>query len=137
MEPEVTNNHDLIAPCGMNCGICRVHLRVKNRCCGCRGVNLHKAHHCTTCSIKNCSQLATTASGFCYDCPKYQCSRLKLLDKRYRQKYYMSMIENLDAIQLEGLDTFADTERIRWTCPSCGGIVCVHTGTCLNCMKSL
>ena len=137
MESNTSYEPALIAPCGMNCGICLAYLRERNKCYGCMGDNLHKAHHCTTCRIKNCGLLAKTSSGFCYECTRYPCTRLKQLDKRYRQKYTMSMIENMDAIQQDGLDAFTDNERVRWSCPICGGTVCVHTGTCLNCDKSL
>ena len=127
----------LIAPCGMNCGICKVYLRDRNTCNGCRGDNQHKAHHCITCSIKNCELLSKTSTGFCYDCMKYPCTRLKNLDTRYRLKYRMSMLDNLENIKVEGLEKFTDDEKVRWTCSSCGGIVCVHTGYCIRCKKEI
>lgn len=98
----MNTNHQyngLIAPCGMNCGICLAYLRTKNRCEGCWGENEHKPKHCVKCVIKNCELLAKTDSKFCYDCEKYPCTRLKQLDKRYRTNYSMSMIENLDSIK--------------------------------------
>jgi hypothetical protein len=33
---ESSNKLHLVAPCGMNCGICRAYLREKNKCPGCR-----------------------------------------------------------------------------------------------------
>jgi len=76
----------LIAPCGMNCGICMAYLREKNRCPGCRGDDASKMPSCLRCSIKNCETVKTTGSGFCYECPTGPCRRLKQLDKRYRTK---------------------------------------------------
>jgi hypothetical protein len=127
----------LIAPCRMNCGICRVYLRERNTCNGCRGDNQHKAHHYITCSIKNCDLLTKTTSGFCFDCKKYPCTRLKNLDTRYRLKYRMSMLDNLENIKVEGLEKFTDEEKVRWTCSSCGGMICVHTGYCIHCKKEI
>jgi len=126
----------LIAPCGMNCGICLAYLRKTNVCNGCRGDNGLKRPHCTTCRIKHCEILENTESGFCYECKKYPCTRLKQLDKRYRTKYHMSMIENLNDIKIIGLELFVQNEKVRWYCPDCGGMICVHTGYCLKCFKS-
>lgn len=122
----------LIAPCGMNCGICMAYLRDKNHCNGCWGDNTLKPNSCVKCIIKNCELLKETASKFCYECKKYPCTRLKNLDKRYRTKYHMSMLENLANIKRIGLDKFIKNEHKRWLCPKCGGTICVHRG-CLKC----
>ena len=31
------------------------------------------------------------------------------------------------------MDAFLERERRQWTCPACGGIICVHTGVCSGC----
>ncbi|MDD5185190.1 MAG: DUF3795 domain-containing protein [Paludibacter sp.] len=125
-----------IAPCGMNCGICLAYLRTRNTCGGCWGDNKQKIGHCSACVIKNCDFLEQTDSKFCYECSKYPCLRLKQLDKRYRLKYHMSMIENLETIKNSGLDRFLEMEHDRWLCPDCGGTVCVHRGFCLKCRET-
>lgn len=124
---------NLIAPCGMNCGICFAHLRDKNACPGCRIKCSSKPKTRSECRIKNCTLLISTNSGFCYDCGEYPCKRLKQLDKRYKAKYHMSMIENLDNIQKHGIDHFLQKEQELRHCPDCGGPICVHRGFCLNC----
>jgi hypothetical protein len=124
---------NLIAPCGMNCGICHAYLREKNVCLGCRGPDAHKPNQCVQCSIVNCKYLSATKSGYCYECEKIPCQRLKQLDKRYQAKYGMSMLENLARIKLSGLEEFNREEKERWKCRTCGGIICVHKGYCLNC----
>jgi hypothetical protein len=58
---------------------------------------------------------------------------LKHLDKRYRTKYRLSVIENLENIQKDGLSKFIETEKIKWTCAACGGTICVHKGYCYSC----
>ena len=126
---------ELIAPCGMNCAVCMARLlRDKNKCPGCRGDNTDKPVHCIKCVIVNCDILKKSGSKFCSeDCSKFPCTRLKNLDKRYRTKYHMSMLENLKNINESGIGTFVKNERIRWTCSTCGGIICVHRGYCINC----
>jgi len=123
---------DLIAPCGMNCGICLGYLRDKKRCPGCRGSDKDKNPSCVRCRIKNCTK---RTGKYCFACAGYPCARLKHLDKRYRTKYHMSMLENLGNIKKSGIRTFVKTEAARWACSKCGGVVCVHRGHCFNCGK--
>jgi len=115
----------LIAPCGMNCTVCIAYLREKNRCGGCRGSNENKSNSCIKCVIKNCEILKQNKWKFCSDkCEKYPCTRLKNLDKRYRTKYQMSMIENLEFIEDVGIRKFIKHEKERWI--KGDNIFCVH-----------
>ena len=123
----------LIAPCGMNCGICLAYLRKERKCPGCHGEDTNKSASCIKCVIRNCEVIKLSKSGFCYECAKYPCRRLKQLDKRYRTKYAMSMIENLDSIKRIGLSAFMANEKERWHCLKCGGVICVHRGYCFHC----
>jgi hypothetical protein len=123
----------MIAPCGMDCGLCSGHLREKNRCAGCNGDDATKPAHCVVCAIKYCPELAAAGGLFCYECAKFPCRRLKQLDTRYRAKYRMSMIENLASIRDTGLQDFVAREKVRWACPQCGGVACVHKDACLYC----
>ena len=124
---------ELIAPCGMNCRLCMAYQREKKQCKGCNADDALKPVSCQRCSISNCPVTADNDSGFCYDCEKYPCRRLKQLDLRYRTKYHMSMIDNLDAIKLHGMDRFLEQEKARWACPECGCIVSVHRNACPAC----
>lgn len=126
---------ELIAPCGINCGVCLGYLRVKNKCKGCRSEGIEKPSYCFTCIIANCTHLKSTASGFCYDCDKYPCRRMKQLEKRYRLRYSMSIFENLTFIKFQGLQKFAQAEKTKWLCTKCGGSICIHRGFCLKCGK--
>jgi hypothetical protein len=124
----------MIAPCGMNCGLCIGHLRYRNPCSGCLGSNdTNKPDGCKSCTVVTCELLAKTESGFCYECLKYPCRRLKTLDKRYKTKYGMSMFENLALIKANGLEDFLISEEKKWTCPNCGSGLSVHRDNCLNC----
>ncbi|WP_440953095.1 DUF3795 domain-containing protein [Methanococcoides sp. FTZ1] len=132
---ESSKQLSLIAPCGMNCGICMAYLRDRNKCPGCRGPDENKSISRSKCRIKNCPTFENGRAQFCFECEKFPCDRLKHLDKRYRTKYNMSMIENLEHIKEYGLEKFVENEKIRWTCPECGGTICVHKGYCHSCGK--
>ena len=70
---------------------------------------------------------------FCFECEDFPCKHIKSLDKRYRIKYHMSMMDNLKHIQEHGIDSFLEAEGKKWGCPNCGEPVCCHIGLCLNC----
>ena len=80
-----------------------------------------------------CGLLANGSIRFCFECEKFPCKRLKELDKRYRTKYHMSMIENLNCIKKFGMEEFLKRERDKWRCTACGASLCCHNGLCLNC----
>lgn len=124
----------MIAPCGMNCGLCISRFREDRACGGCFKIDdPHKPKVCRSCKIINCVLLIDTESGFCFDCKKYPCVRLKNLDKRYRIRYRMSLIDNLGFIQKQGLGAFLEREEEKWKCPVCGEGLCVHRDSCLCC----
>lgn len=126
----------LIAPCGMNCNLCRGYLREKNKCPGCRIIDANKPETRQRCTIKMCLVLSGNKLKFCSSrCPTYPCKSLKSLDKRYRTKYGMSMIENLEFIDQNGIRKFIRHEEKRWTCSKCGNVLCVHRPSCLSCGK--
>jgi len=123
----------MIAPCGMNCSLFIGYLREKNPCSGCNSRDELKPKHCLVCRIKNCELLEASKSKYCYKCEKFPCTRLKQLDKRYRTKYSMSMIENLENIQESGIRDFIKQEKVKWACSKCGAILCVHRENCIYC----
>ena len=128
----------LIAPCGMNCGVCISYLAGQNNlkekgfarryCAGCRPRGKNR-----TFMSQHCELVGKGLVEFCFECADFPCRRLKELDKRYRSKYHLSMIENLESIQAEGMSAFLEKEEAKWRCPVCGGVICCHNGLCLNC----
>ncbi len=127
----------LIAPCGMNCRLCWGYIREKNTCPGCLGnesQESQKSKYRTKCKIRNCEQITRGKTEYCSEsCDIFPCARLRQLDKRYRSKYGMSMIENLKIIHETGIRQFIRNEKLKWTCPECGEMICVHKPTCLSC----
>lgn len=126
----------LIAPCGMNCYLCRAYRPDKDYikpCPGCRVDDDQKSRSCVTCRIKNCENIVQGGIKFCFSCTSYPCALLRHLDKRYRAKYAMSMIDNLENINKFGIRHFIRTEEEKWKCPKCGHTICVHKPQCLFC----
>lgn len=131
-------NEILIAPCGMNCGICSRYLALRNDirsqgigmayCSGCRSRARHCAYIWRDCVLLNSGQIQ-----YCYECADFPCHRLRKLDNRYRTNFRMSMIENLRYIKENGAEKFLNREQEKWKCPECGGIVSCHNGICFNC----
>jgi hypothetical protein len=135
MTPEKSSkkNPTLIAPCGMNCRLCYAYARNKRACPGCRGDDSVKSKTRVICRIKNCEKMVQGGYWYCFICDSFPCERLKHLDKRYRTKYGMSMVDNLVHIKKFGIRHFIENEKERWTCPECGEIICVHKPQCLAC----
>ncbi len=86
------NNFSIVAPCGMNCGICVAYLREKSKCPGCRGDDSNKPVTRVRCKIKTCEVFRKENVEFC-DCENFPCENLNHLDTRYKNNYNMSMIE--------------------------------------------
>jgi len=128
----------LIAPCGMNCAICAGYLAAKNdlrskglrmiTCPGCRPRNKHCAF-----LKERCSKLSNKEVTYCFECASFPCDRLKTIDKRYRSRYRMSMIENLNAIKENGMEEFLRDQEETWKCPNCGELISCHNGLCFRC----
>ena len=123
----------LIAPCGINCGVCMAYLRTNNHCPGCRDLKSDLPVSISRCAVRSCETIRLNSSGLCYECEAFPCRRVKQLDKRYTTKYHMSMIGNLRTIRDKGMATFLDREANKWRCPDCGGTVSCHRLTCAAC----
>lgn len=135
MNTTLSMKSSLLAPCGINCYVCIAYLRNKNKCPGCRINTITKPVTRAQCKIKNCNELHKNNLKFCFQCKKFPCERIKHMDKRYRTRYNLSTIENLEIIKKFGIREFVKNEKIRWTCSQCGGTICVHRGYCYNCGK--
>jgi hypothetical protein len=128
----------LIAPCGMNCAVCGNYVAMaldlkkkgvrKGYCPGCRP----RGKNCTFMN-NSCPAIGVGKYAYCYECPDFPCLRLKALDKRYRTKYHLSMIENLEFLKENGMDAFLEKEKEKWLCPECGGVITCHGGFCYRC----
>jgi hypothetical protein len=121
----------LLAPCGVNCYVCYVYLRKKKPCLGCHGVDANKPNHCRNCKIKDCAK--ERGVDFCFDCADFPCKIIKRMDKSYRQRYQVSLIENATLIKSNGAEAFLLAEKAKWSCAHCDGVVSLHDQICSEC----
>ena len=89
--------------------------------------------YCAKCIIRNCEYFEESGKKYCFSCPQYPCARLKQLDRRYRGKYSMSMLENLEYIKTNGVRKFVKKEKDRWKCVECGELISCHWRVCASC----
>ena len=131
-------DRQLIAPCGMYCGLCSSYLAYLNQiprqlgrftyCAGCRP----RGKHCAW--LKNrCELLRNQAVQYCFECPSYPCPPLGHLAERYRTKYGLDFLSNLELIRDQNEDVLLDALKDCHTCERCGGLRSVHSGKCFVC----
>jgi hypothetical protein len=127
----------LIAPCGMNCGICKSYLAYTRGIPKKRG----KVTHCLGCLPRNkncfikrgCKNLRKERIKFCFECRDMPCENLDRLDRRYRKRYNMSMVENLNELKEKGMEQFLKNQEEKYRCQACGDFISVHDGKCYLC----
>ena len=124
---------NIIAPCGLDCSLCRFYLRARRPCPGCRGSDRDKSTGCITCAIKTCAERSAGGFKYCSSCAGFPCPRLRHLDHRYRTRYGVSVMDNLARIQAIGVRRFIAEERSRWTCLECGVPLSMHLPQCVSC----
>ena len=131
-------DRELIAPCGMYCGLCSSYLAYSHQvprergtfsyCTGCRPRN----KQCSWMK-KRCALLRDQTVRYCFECPSYPCTALEDLAERYRTKYGLDFLENLSLIQRDGEDALLDGLNGRYACERCGGLRSIHSGKCFEC----
>jgi hypothetical protein len=130
----------LIAPCGMNCGVCSLYLSYKNQ------IKTVKIRYCEGCRPRNkvcfvkrkCKgelRLLSDKIDFCYQCDLFPCDNLVKLDARYRNNYGMSMIDNLKEIEKNGINRFIQSQCNKYRCFKCGKLISTHNRKCFVCDK--
>ena len=125
----------ILAPCGMNCAVCYAHLRKKKTCPGCRGEENNQPAYCRRCRIRDCA--FRRGINFCFECTSFPCNIIKQIDKRYRQRYYVSLIENGLRIRTVGIEQFLLEEKEKWACTQCGGLISMHERVCSACGREI
>jgi hypothetical protein len=125
----------MLAPCGMNCAVCYAHLRKKKTCPGCRGQEDNQPAYCRRCNIRNCA--IGREIDFCFECSTFPCVAIKRMDKRYRLRYQVSLIENGLRNKAMGTKRFLLEENQKWTCTRCSGLISLHDRVCSECGKEM
>jgi len=128
----------MVAPCGLDCSLCRRAHEAENACPGCLGPDENKPEFCSArCDIIRCEKRKKFQYRFCDECPEFPCEYTTERENRYRSKYVLteSPFENLEMIRKEGMEKFLHRQKDLWTCKSCGGVISVHNGICSQCGK--
>jgi len=119
------------APCGVNCFVCYVHLKNKKPCNGCYGIDTNKPERCKQCIIKQC--VIGKNIKYCFECTEFPCKRIKNLEKSYVIRYSVSIVNNAKHVKIFGITDFFCSEKSKWECSKCGGVVTQHGNTCSEC----
>lgn len=158
MEKNASNevsNSDLLAPCGLYCGVCGVYIATrdnnskfkavlaqlygsspeKTECHGCMQSDL-LFEYCTTCSIRDC----VTTKGFysCHQCPEFPCKFQKRFPFPVGQKVMLRAIPEwrnycLQYGREKGNIIFAQAQLDRYKCSKCGASLFRGAKRCREC----
>lgn len=132
-------NEQMIAPCGLNCAVCKRALAPEKPCPGCLGESENKPEFCARlCGIRNCRTRAGFPDRFCDQCERFPCGDVMEKEIRYANAYPLieCPIGNLAFMRQYGMEALIARETQRWTCPDCGGTIAVQTGVCAACGKA-
>ncbi len=130
----------MFATCGMNCIACYKHIAARNYgkpCRGCfdepQGISFDsgKLTVCHECDIKNCAK--EKKLKYCYECKDFPCKILARMENSYNERYDESIIENSITVKEHGIEKFMESQREKWICPKCGGIISIHDFYCSEC----
>ena len=131
-------DNNLAAPCGIYCGACRQYLLWKKDLLEERGYKMG----CKGCRIRNkncafirrdCPALKKKELDYCYECEQFPCQKLQKIDSLYQERYSVNMVENLKRIEEIGVEKWLQEQNKLYTCPECGGEICVHDAECYDC----
>lgn len=126
---------ELISRCGINCRTCvgffgyKLNGERQEPCGGC--MTKEKSCGFVTNYCKRRSDKDETR--YCFECPDFPCENFRRIDEYYSGKYGVSLVENFVHIKSKGMEDFLRSEREKWSCPACGGVICVHTRRCYAC----
>jgi len=88
----------LFSLCGLNCGLCTMHLG--NYCPGCGGGDGNKP-----CAIARCSQ-QNEKIEYCYLCEKYPCEKYDGIDKFDSFITHRNQIKDFEKVKKIGIDAY-------------------------------
>ena len=134
-------NHDLMAPCGLYCGVCGVYLATRDNNVKLKGIlagvyrgklpgseNLTPEQvtcwgclsgqtwgHCTGCAIRACSQ--DRGHEGCHQCQDFPCQLIEGFPMAIAKKVIMRSVPRRAEI---GDEQWAAEEEARYHCPGCG-----------------
>ena len=133
---EMMFTEEMMAPCGLDCSLCRQAHDRSAPCPGCNGPERDKPEFCSEiCGIIRCDKRRANGYRFCDECPDFPCGDVMEKENRYISAYplHESPLKNIRLIREMGMEAFLEQECEQWSCRECGGPICVHTGVCSGC----
>lgn len=127
---------EMFAPCGMNCMVCYKHCytkKTKQPCGGCMVESKGKPEHCRKCKIKDCVQ--SKGITYCYECNEFPCKLIKNLERSYKKRYGVSLVENSQIVKENDIPFLLKIHSEKYCCPKCGGTISIHDKVCSDCQK--
>ena len=103
----------MIAPCGLNCDVCDLHLLNKKSCHSCLKACGTKPAICEQCDIAKCAR--GRGHSFCYECDYFPCAESENMDMRSRDKYQLSIIDSSNLLKEIGMEAYIEHQRSNTT----------------------
>ena len=124
----------MFAPCGINCAVCYMHVKIRKNtdsCEGCVVGDTGKPEYCRKCNIKSCTR--EKGHSHCFECETFPCKLIKNLEKNYNERYDTSILKNSKTAKEKGISLFLEQDRQKWACQKCGGTISLHDRVCSEC----
>jgi hypothetical protein len=147
-------NPNLLAPCGLYCGVCGVYYATRDKnnkfletllnfyqdkmpglenvsiddlkCEGC--LSDQTSLFCRTCSIKDCTHKKGYAG--CHECNEFPCKHIENFPMPVGKKV---ILRTIPYWRQEGIEKFVADEEARYVCPDCGNKIFRGAKRCNKC----
>lgn len=139
-------NPELLAPCGLYCGVCAVYIatkdnneKFKERLTGVYNIPIEQVHcrgclsddvivFCKVCAIKKC----VNSKGYqgCHQCADFPCEHIDKFIMPVGKKVIMRAIPQWREL---GTERWVEAEEKRYHCPKCKFVLFRGAKKCRNC----
>ena len=138
--------------CGINCSACSIAMYGKTGitdvfaacleslpkedivCGGCKSDNVY--YGCRICTLRSCALEKNVEH--CIDCPDYPCKNyIKWQGVAKFLPHIHEAETSLETIKHDGVEHWLDSQKKRWSCPSCGTPFSWYTSICSKCGHNL
>lgn len=143
-------NPNLLAPCGLYCGVCGIHYADKHedevlkqklaksygvepesiKCDGCLSDN--KFAFCKLCPIRDC--VITKEISGCHECSDWPCDKVTNFPFELAKKF---MLKSIPARRERTDEEWVRWEENNWICKNCGALAFRGARRCRNCKNEI
>lgn len=99
----------MIAPCGINCETCEIHIQNKSSCHSCMKACGNKPAICEKCNLAICAR--SKGLTYCYECEDFPCNESKNMELSFQSKYKVSKITASKLLKKVGMEAYLELER--------------------------